>query len=206
LLRCAAYEADNQALAKQAYAVRAAGQDAETTARQLVDARNALKVKYRALSPPDKVAEFEARKLNKYGNPVGPTADQLHAEGKFWDQMTPLPDQVDKIWDSNMATVPLERLSLKAMASGHPCLDLTGNVNWDQFPLFANELLGTIGASVYDKVESVEMRIWYLQFPRCQIRLVYDDFPQMVSLESNTLEGDELVNTLSWQLRQAGAH
>jgi RHS repeat-associated protein len=83
----AAYEAEVRALEDQGLAARAAGQDAETTARQLVDARNALKVAARAQSPADAVAQMEARNMAKYGNPVGPTADQLHAAGKTWEQI-----------------------------------------------------------------------------------------------------------------------
>jgi hypothetical protein len=81
----ATYEANVRALANQAAAVRAARHDAETIARQLVDARNALKVQARAQSPADAVALMEARNMAKYGNPIGPTADQLHAAGKTWE-------------------------------------------------------------------------------------------------------------------------
>lgn len=52
-----------------------------------VDARNALKVQYRALSPPDAVLQFEQRNIELYGNPVGPSAAQLNAAGKTWEQI-----------------------------------------------------------------------------------------------------------------------
>lgn len=66
---------------------RAAGQDSETIARRLHAERNALKVKYQQLSPPDKVNEYEQRNINKYGNPLGPTIEQLRAQGKTWEQI-----------------------------------------------------------------------------------------------------------------------
>jgi hypothetical protein len=53
----------------------------------LVAERNALKVKYRELSPADFVKQAEARNVEKYGNPLGPTADQLRAQGKTWEQI-----------------------------------------------------------------------------------------------------------------------
>jgi hypothetical protein len=44
-------------------------------------------VKYQQLSPPDKVNEYEQRNINKYGNPLGPTIEQLRAQGKTWEQI-----------------------------------------------------------------------------------------------------------------------
>ena len=82
-----AYETDVKALQDQADSARAAGQEPETAARMLHAERNALKVKYRELSPPDKVKVYEQRNINKYGNPLGPTIEQLRAQGKTWEQI-----------------------------------------------------------------------------------------------------------------------
>jgi len=59
----------------------------ENIARALHAERNALKLEYRALSPADKVLEFEQRNIAKYGNPLGPSIDQLRAAGKSWDDI-----------------------------------------------------------------------------------------------------------------------
>jgi hypothetical protein len=75
------------ALEELGLSARAAGADAEAVARMLVAERNALKVKYRELSPADFVKQAEARNVEKYGNPLGPTADQLRAQGKTWEQI-----------------------------------------------------------------------------------------------------------------------
>ena len=74
-------------LADLGLASRAAGADAQATARLLSAERDALKLKYRALSPPEKVAEWEARAMERWGNPLGPTPDQLRAAGKSWDDI-----------------------------------------------------------------------------------------------------------------------
>jgi len=87
------------------------------------------------------------------------------------------------------------------MASSHLCLNLTESVGWDQFPQFAERLIKILGTKVSDAAESVEMRIWNLQFSTCQMRLVYDDFPQMISLESNSLQGDDILKNLAQQLK-----
>jgi hypothetical protein len=78
---------------------------------------------------------------------------------------------------------------------------LTDSVEWDQFPQFAEKLSAILGTSSSDKATGAEMRIWCLQFPTCQIRLVYDDFPQMVSLESDSLQGDDILKSLAEQLK-----
>lgn len=67
-----------------ALASRAAGASDEATARLLHAERNALKQKYRDLSPSDAVKQFEQRNIERYGNPLGPTIDQLRAGGKSW--------------------------------------------------------------------------------------------------------------------------
>lgn len=66
---------------------RAAGQSPEATARMLHAERNALKLKYRDLSPPEAVKRFELRNIEKYGDPLGPSIEQLRAQGKTWEQI-----------------------------------------------------------------------------------------------------------------------
>jgi len=74
-------------LADLGLASRGAGADAQATARLLSAERDVLKLKYRALSPPEKVAEWEARAMERWGNPLGPTPDQLRAAGKCWEDI-----------------------------------------------------------------------------------------------------------------------
>lgn len=82
-----AYVKDVSALGDLGASARAAGQSPQDTARMLVDMRNQLKLDYRVLSPADAVRVFEERNLLKYANPVGPSADQLRAGGRTWEQI-----------------------------------------------------------------------------------------------------------------------
>jgi len=82
-----AYVAEVEALKDLGFSARAAGQDVQATARMLNAERDALKVMYRDMSPAEKVLEWEARNMNRYGNPLGPTIDQLRAQGKTWEQI-----------------------------------------------------------------------------------------------------------------------
>lgn len=79
------YIAASKSLGVALKAALRAGVSAERVARAGVSARNALKVGARAFSPKGEVARMEARNLEKYGHPVGPTAEQLHAKYGSWE-------------------------------------------------------------------------------------------------------------------------
>jgi hypothetical protein len=82
-----AYETEVKALKDLGNSARAAGQDAEATARMLNAERNALKIEYRKFSPPDFVKEAELRNFRLYGDPVGPSVEHFRADGKTWQQI-----------------------------------------------------------------------------------------------------------------------
>ena len=83
----ACYEADVAQLAQAAAAQLAAGAAEEDVARWLVDARNALKLRYREATPPAVVARIAAKTLTRYGNALGPSADDLRRAGKSWREI-----------------------------------------------------------------------------------------------------------------------
>ncbi|MEU5777059.1 hypothetical protein ABZ819_27655 [Streptomyces venezuelae] len=64
--------------------MHAAGRSDEEIARTLVDMRNEAKDITRAGMSPEAVQALEARNMKKYGNPLGPTADQQHAKYGSW--------------------------------------------------------------------------------------------------------------------------
>lgn len=67
--------------------MRAAGATDEEIARELVDMRNQAKAITRAGMTPEEVRILEERNVAKYGNPLGPTADQLYAKYGTWQQV-----------------------------------------------------------------------------------------------------------------------
>ncbi|MCQ4208610.1 hypothetical protein [Streptomyces longispororuber] len=67
--------------------MRDAGAFDEDVARRMVDMRNDAKEITRAGMSPEEVAVLEARNTAKYGNPLGPTADQLYAKYGSWQQV-----------------------------------------------------------------------------------------------------------------------
>jgi hypothetical protein len=78
------YEAEVRALAAACAQRLAAGATHEQVAHWAVDQRNALKQRFRALTPPADVQRLRAWTRERYGNPLGPSAAQLHAAGKSW--------------------------------------------------------------------------------------------------------------------------
>lgn len=64
--------------------MHAAGRSDEEIARKLVDMRNEAKDITRAGMSPEAVQALEARNMKKYGNPLGPTAEQQYAKYGSW--------------------------------------------------------------------------------------------------------------------------
>ncbi|RST04873.1 hypothetical protein EF910_15420 [Streptomyces sp. WAC07149] len=68
--------------------MREAGASDEEIAREMVDMRNQAKEITRAGMTPEEVRVLEERNQAKYGNPLGPTADQLYAKYGSWQKVT----------------------------------------------------------------------------------------------------------------------
>lgn len=86
-VRRIAYESRTEQLAEQAQAMSMSGRSEEEVARWIHAQRNELKVEFRDISPSEFVAKAEARNIEKYGNPVGPTIDQLRSKGLSWSDI-----------------------------------------------------------------------------------------------------------------------
>ena len=63
------------------------GIDKEIIARTLHSKRRELGVKYKNLTPPDKLKEIYARNVEKYGDKLGQSIDWLRKKGKSWDDI-----------------------------------------------------------------------------------------------------------------------
>lgn len=81
------YEAAVAALGEAASEMLRAGASEEHVARWAVAERNALKQEYRKLTPATVVTRIAAKTLKRYGNALGPSADDLRAAGKSWREI-----------------------------------------------------------------------------------------------------------------------
>ncbi|MEU3727562.1 hypothetical protein [Streptomyces sp. NPDC031705] len=77
-----------EAMHRTEAAMRESGASDEEIARELVDMRNQAKEITRAGMTPEEVRILEERNTAKYGNPLGPTADQLYAKYGSWQKVT----------------------------------------------------------------------------------------------------------------------
>lgn len=95
----------------------------------------------------------------------------------------------------------LDALSLESMASGHLCVNLSERISWEDFPAYADALLVLIDGTSVNRFESVETRIWTVSIGHQTLRLVLEDYPMMVSLESESAEADDLLRELYEDLK-----
>ena len=93
-------------------------------------------------------------------------------------------------------TLLLDKLEIERMNSGHLCLNLSDNISWDEFPSYASKLVKVCGGIINSKNDTAEIRIWGVDITDTHLRLVYEDYPQMVSLESDSDASDETIRRL----------
>jgi len=82
-----AYVDEVKALEDISRKMKAEGATSEQIARQLHEMRRDLGVKYKNLTPPEKLKEIYARNLERYGDKLGTSIDWLRAKGKTWEQI-----------------------------------------------------------------------------------------------------------------------
>ncbi len=82
------------------------------------------------------------------------------------------------------------------MASGHGSLNLSERVDWSEFPGYAQQLLAEIGGRQVSQDDGPDIRLWEVEVRGERLRLVYDDYPQMVSLDAGSDAADFLLRSL----------
>jgi hypothetical protein len=82
---------------------------------------------------------------------------------------------------------------LREMASGEKCIELTEAGNWEMFPSFAKKFASQINAEIIYKGSAVDMHIWEIQYADAILNLVYDDYPNGISIEPKTGHTKEAI-------------
>jgi hypothetical protein len=82
------------------------------------------------------------------------------------------------------------------MHSGNLCIVLTEAGTWESFPAFAEKYCEQIDAIIVKRIDGPDVRVWEIEVEGIIIRLVYDDYPNGVSLESEDDRGDEIIKRL----------
>jgi hypothetical protein len=103
--------------------------------------------------------------------------------------------------------LPLERLVVQEMASGHSSLLLTEQVPWESFPGYADAVLRLVGGSVVDHVDSPVERVCTVCIGSQFFWLAHDNIG--VSLDSKSHESSLLIPSIQQTLldyRSRAAH
>ena len=101
--------------------------------------------------------------------------------------------------------LPLESLKIERQAGGRLYLLLTERIGWEDFERYAEELLDRLDGRVAERGCSADMHLWNVEIETLPLRLVYDDFPKGVTLESDSPAGDMLLKKLQRRLAPAAA-
>jgi hypothetical protein len=106
-----------------------------------------------------------------------------------------------------MNVIPLEALAIKKMACGNLRLNLTENLNWSEFSIFAEAVIPLIGGYITKRNDGPDLRMWSVIIEGHILSLVFDDYPLMIALESLDSTGDaiiEKVYKILFQLKHGG--
>lgn len=93
-----------------------------------------------------------------------------------------------------------EVIFVGVMKSGRLYLNLTSAVGWEDFPSYVGRFLSALGGKVVSKNDAVDVRVWCVWLDNQELSLVYEDFPVMVTLESRSFGGDEVIRRLGSSL------
>lgn len=102
--------------------------------------------------------------------------------------------------DPMVMNPPLEALKIERQAGGRVSLLLTEQIGLEDFERYAAELLRRLDGKVAEKGYAAGMHIWNVEIEDVAFRLVYDDFPNRVTLESESQAGDILLSKLQKRL------
>jgi hypothetical protein len=81
-------------------------------------------------------------------------------------------------------------------ASGDLYIELTEAGTWESFPKFAEALTQQIGAIITERIDGPDVRLWKIAYAGNALRLVYDDYPNGVSIEPSTSGQDAVIRDL----------
>lgn len=82
------------------------------------------------------------------------------------------------------------------MASGNWSLELTDSGSWESFPKLAKEFCSQVGAKIIEKLDGPDVTIWDIEYHGSVLRLVYDDYPNGISVEPKDSNGQSAVDKL----------
>ncbi|MGY1433869.1 hypothetical protein [Streptomyces reniochalinae] len=129
-------------------AMRAEGRSEEDIARTLVRMRNDAKDITRAGMSSEEVKRLEERNRDKYGNPLGPTADQLHAKYGSWKAVSDAATRSSEAVDSELGLAYRPCPCEAARADAEPSADMESRTHAERAPDAGPASSEAVGAGV----------------------------------------------------------
>ncbi len=88
-----------------------------------------------------------------------------------------------------MALIRFRHPVLNKMANGLECILLTEAGTWESFAPFAEAFAAQFNAVIMKRIDGADVGIWTLAWQGEDFRLVYDDFPNGITLEPAEASG-----------------
>jgi hypothetical protein len=85
---------------------------------------------------------------------------------------------------------------MERMHNGNLCVELTDAGTWMSFERFAEEWASQIGAEIRDRLDGPDVRVWRIVYEGHTLRLVYNDYPNGISVEAVDAESNVAIEKL----------
>ncbi len=83
------------------------------------------------------------------------------------------------------------------MASGSLCVVLQEEASWDSFGQDASEWIKRIGAKLICKADTVDERVWVIEYSGIPFWISYDDFQSSITLEPKLDVPDSTIEQIT---------
>ncbi|PTX99324.1 hypothetical protein DB345_02810 [Spartobacteria bacterium LR76] len=90
----------------------------------------------------------------------------------------------------------MNHIKLIESQSGLLSAELASDIGYDEVPVYAEKVLKYLHGNVVSRNVLPDAQLWQVKIDGISLELVYEDFPQMVSLEATSKEGNDLLRNL----------
>jgi hypothetical protein len=95
------------------------------------------------------------------------------------------------------------KLRTERMASGSLYIVLQEEASWDTFAQGASEWIERIGAKLINKADSVDERLWEIEYSGITFWIAYDDFQSSITLEPKQKVPDSTIEKIVTQIESS---
>lgn len=95
------------------------------------------------------------------------------------------------------------KLKLERMASGSLSIVLQEEASWELFDRDASKWIKQIGAKLINKADSVDERVWEIEYSGIAFWIAYDDFQSSITLEPKIKVPDFTIEQIANQIESS---